>query len=287
MLRPLLVLLFLIHFISASLGQDFEQWKIDRRAELIGEDGWVNLADLIWLDEDKVFLNQISSDSLNISTQATKINIGSFRFGTDSVWFVFNSKISKRKKFQSPSEILQYPTTNYAQGGVSYDRWKWSVINRGGQFALRLRDLQHPALLDFSPIPYFEYDSAFAIKAFFQPKFNEKMNVPNVLGQVIEWKVLGVLKFQLGENEFELTALDEAGKFFVIFSDRSNESETYPIGRYLYVNYPDQNGYTTLDFNYSYNPPCAFTAFATCPIPPKENRLELAIRAGEKIPKVK
>ena len=150
---------------------------------------------------------------------------------------------------------------------------------------MRLRDLEHPALADFKPIPYFDYDSAFRVEALFIPKFNETMDIPNVLGQIVEWKVMGILKFELHGKAYELTALDEAGKFFVIFSDLTNESVTYPIGRYLYVNYPDKSGNTTLDFNFAYNPPCAFTAFATCPIPPKQNRLETTIAVGEKIPK--
>jgi uncharacterized protein (DUF1684 family) len=78
--------------------------------------------------------------------------------------------------------------------------------------------------------------------------------------------------------------VDEAGKLFVIFSDETSGSETYPTGRYLYVNYPDKTGMTEIDFNFAYNPPCAFTAFATCPIPPKVNRLPLALRVGEKDP---
>jgi uncharacterized protein len=285
MLRLLLIFVCLVCLNNSGKGQNFEQWKIERKNELLGEEGWINLVGLIWLDDQKVFLNQVTPDSLNVSAILSKKNIGTFQFSNDSVWFSFNSKIWKKNKIKTPTKILQYPSSGYSQGGVYFDRWKWSVINRGGQFALRLRDLNHPELAGFSAIPYFDYDSSLVSKAFFQPKFNETMNVPNVLGQLVEWKVLGVLKFQIDNRNYELTALDEGGKFFVIFSDLTNESETYPIGRYLYVNYPDKNGFTTLDFNFSYNPPCAFTAFATCPIPPKENRLDVAIRAGEKNPK--
>lgn len=282
-----LTLTMVLFLITPLWSQDFEKWKGDRRAELLAEDGWINLVDLIWLPQETTFLNKISADSINIYSNSTKQNIGSFRLENDSIWFVFNPKISKKAKLKSPAKILQYPSSGYSNGGVYYDRWKWTVIKRGEQFGMRLRDLEYPGLTDFPPIPYFEYDSALAVEALFLPKFNQTMNVPNVLGQIIEWKVLGVLKFTLAGKEYELTALDEAGKFFVIFSDLTNESETYPIGRYMYVNFPDKNGITKLDFNFSYNPPCAFTAFATCPIPPKENRLAIEIRAGEKMPKGK
>lgn len=285
--RFFLTLLVIIGLMQETGAQDFEKWKTERRSELLAEDGWVNLIDLIWLDKDNSFLNQLSSDSLSLSPTPTTKNIGTFQWINDSIWYFFNPKIAKKKKLQSPAKILQFPTSDYSKGGVYYDRWKWTVIKRGEQFGMRLRDLAHPAVKEFAPIPYFEYDSAFAVEAFFQPQFNHTIEISNVLGQVIEWKVLGVLKFKLQGKEYELTALDEAGKFFLIFSDETNASETYPIGRYLYVNFPDRNGFTKVDFNFSYNPPCAFTAFATCPIPPKQNRLNVAIRAGEKIPKGK
>lgn len=286
MVKQLMIYFVSVFISSVAMAQksDFEQWKKEREKELLDENGWLNLTGLLWIDQEQAFLNQFSKDSLIISSQANRKNIGAFQFSNDSVWFSFNPKLVK-KKLESQNRTLQFPVENYSQGGVYFDRWKWTVINRGGQFGMRLRDLEHPGLANFQPIPYFEYNPELVIEAFFQPKFNETLNIPNVLGQVIEWKVMGILKFKLEGKEFELTALDEAGKLFVIFSDLTNESETYPIGRYMYVSYPDRNGNTQIDFNYAYNPPCAFTAFATCPIPPKVNRLEIAIEAGEKYPK--
>jgi uncharacterized protein (DUF1684 family) len=116
------------------------------------------------------------------------------------------------------------------------------------------------------------------------PKFNQTLEIPNVLGQLITWKVIGVLQFDREGQKFELLVLDELGKLFILFSDETSALETYSTGRYLYVNPPDGKGMTTLDFNYAYNPPCAYTEFATCPIPPKFNRLPFAVPAGEKMP---
>lgn len=110
------------------------------------------------------------------------------------------------------------------------------------------------------------------------------MSITNVLGQVIEWRVMGLLKFEIDGEMQELITLEDEGKLFVIFSDETNDRETYPSGRYLYVAFPDNKGNTIIDFNYAYNPPCAYTAFATCPIPPRENRLDFRIEAGEKVP---
>ncbi len=284
--RFLLIVFFLLNTLVFGQNENHELWKKSRETELLAEDGWINLAGLYWIDPENAFLNQFSKDSLMVSNRAGKKNIGTFQFINDSVYFFFNRKLAKKLKYQAPAITLQFPAESYATGGVYFDHWKWSVINRGGQFAMRLRDLEHPALAKFQAIPMYDYNPGLAVKAFFQPKFNETMDIPNVLGQIIQWKVMGILKFQLDGKDYELTTLDEAGKLFVIFSDLTNERETYPIGRYLYVNYPDRSGNTIVDFNYAYNPPCAFTAFATCPIPPKENRLNFSIEAGEKYPQV-
>ena len=279
----------LLLFLSQSLltyaqNKDHEVWKIQRTDEILAEDGWINLVGLFWIDQENAFLNQIEKDSLVISNQPSGNTIGTFQIENDSVRFSFNPKLIRQNKDLSPGETLQFPVEAYGKGGIYYDRWKWTIINRGGQFAMRLRDLEHPGLSEFPPIPYFDYNSTLAIQATFIPKFNETINIPNVLGQVIEWKVLGILKFEIAGEKYELTTVDEAGKLFVIFSDLTNETETYPTGRYLYVSYPDRNGITRIDFNFAYNPPCAFTEFATCPIPPKVNRLAIAVRAGEKKP---
>ena len=261
-----------------------EKWKKERAHELLKEDGWINLIGLLWIDEEITFLNQTGSEKLEVSKEIEGVNIGQFQFLQDSVWFVYNSAISKDSQKQMPNKVLVYPLEYGKGGGAYFDRWKWTVIERGGQFGVRLRDLKHPGVLEFQGLPYYAYNPDFRLKAFFEPKFNQTMGIPNVLGQVIEWKVMGILKFELEGKSLELTVLDELGKFFVIYSDQTNGKETYPTGRYLYVDYPDRTGHTWIDFNYSYNPPCAFTAFATCPIPPKENRLEVEILAGEQIP---
>lgn len=281
-----LILLVLLAYSFLTFGQnsDHELWKADRKDELVGEDGWVNLAALYWIDEEKFYLNQCSGDSLIISNESGKKTIGSFLLLNDSVWFEFNPKVIKKTKLNLDPKTLQFPVEHYSQGGVYFDRWKWSVIKRGDNFAVRLRDLQHPALEDFKEIPTYGYDQNWSIPAFFQPKFNQTIAIPNVLGQVVEWKVMGILNFEIDGEKQEVIALEDGGKLFVIFSDETSGIETYPTGRYLHVDYPDRNGNTTIDFNYSYNPPCAFTAFATCPIPPKENRLNFKIEAGEKVP---
>lgn len=280
-----ILLFFLFYMVTMAQVSEFEEWKSKRVTELTAEDGWINLAGLLWMDKKNTFLNLISEDSLVLSAEKGRKNIGVFRLSLDSVWFEFNPKLAKKEKLPTPWKQPAFPSTAYGKGGMYYDHWKWTVIERGGQFAVRLRDLTHAGLEKFEGIPVYDYNPNLRVKAFFEPKFNETMQIPNVLGQMIDWKVMGILKFEINGQAYQLTALDEAGKLFVIFSDETSGTETYPTGRYLYVSYPDKTGMTEIDFNYAYNPPCAFTAFATCPIPPKINRLPLALHAGEKDPK--
>ena len=267
--------------LSHAQIQQFETWKVERQAELTGEEGWINLVDLIWFDEQKSFLNREWETRLFLSEKEEQDNLGRFTFSGDSVWFS-SSTISNMIPGSGQKQLV-FPLA-YGTGGVKVGSLKWSVIQRAGKFALRIRDLNHPSLVDFIPTPVFEYNSKFNLPAKFEPRFNETMDIPNVLGQLITWKVMGYLHLTWEGRAYRLLALDELGKLFVIFADETSAQETYPTGRYLYVAYPDKTGVTQVDFNFAYNPPCAYTDFATCPIPPKENRLPFAVVAGEKKP---
>ena len=277
--------LSLMAFVGVSRAQeaDFEQWKIKRTAELTGEDGWLNLVGLFWMEARSPYLEEANS-TLGFAEKAGSATLGKFEIGQDSVWFVGTNLLTQEKNSLSePSRKLVFPT-EYGSGGVYYKNWKWTIIQRGGNYALRLRDLSHPNLQEFTPTPTFDYNSTFRFPAKLIPRFNQTMDIPNVLGQVISWKVIGVLQFEYEGKGFELLVLDELGMLFVLFADETSALQTYPTGRYLYVNPPDPKGMTLLDFNYAYNPPCAYTEFATCPIPPKANRLPFAVHAGEKMP---
>ena len=106
--------------------------------------------------------------------------------------------------------------------------------------------------------------------------------IVNVLGMTEPMANPGVVVFEKNGKTHRLEAVDEGdGQLFLIFADRTNKKETYGAGRFLYAA-PAMNGTTTVDFNKAYNPPCAFNAYSTCPLPPPENRLDLAVTAGEK-----
>ena len=160
------------------------------------------------------------------------------------------------------------------------------VIKRGDRYALRVRDALAPTRTSFPGIAYFDMDPSFRVVAKFTPHpAGQTIKIINVLGMEEAMDNPGLVSFTHGGKPYSLEAVDEGDhRLFLIFADRTSGHESYPAARYLYAEYPGADGTTVVDFNKAYNPPCAFTNFATCPLPPPSNRLDLAIRAGEKKP---
>jgi uncharacterized protein (DUF1684 family) len=168
---------------------------------------------------------------------------------------------------------------------LTLDSLSWFIIKRDGRFAVRLRDRESRFLKEFSGIQRFPVDSTWRIPAKLE-KYDppKQVKVPNILGSVSESESPGALVFEYEGIEFKLDPLGESlsRSLFLIFADQTNGTDTYGAGRFLYVDPPDSLGNTTIDFNKSYNPPCAFTAYATCPLPPSQNILPFRVTAGEK-----
>jgi len=157
-----------------------------------------------------------------------------------------------------------------------------------GRFWLRVWDEEHDNLRTFEGAPFFPIDLTWRLAARYEP-FREPrtFRVADVTGAIQEYAASGALVFRRGDRTFRLTAFAEPEdtRFWIIFEDSTNAGETYPAGRYLLAPLPDSTGWTTLDFNRAYSPPCAFSPFSTCALPPWENRLALAVRAGELHPR--
>jgi uncharacterized protein (DUF1684 family) len=161
---------------------------------------------------------------------------------------------------------------------------RWNIIRRGEKIGIRLRDLQNSALLNFHGISRYPVNEKWKISATFQQSIIGKtINITDVMGQTQAQKSPGKLLFDIEGKTYSLDVLEGShNDYFVIFADATNGAETYPSGRFVYVSMPGTDDKTTIDFNKAYNPPCAFTPFATCPLPPKQNILSIEIEAGEK-----
>jgi hypothetical protein len=266
-------------------GPDTEQqrinaWRRTRVAELTADDGWLTVVGLHWLHDGVNYAGSAAGTDLPLPREAPAM-LGEFTLKDGRVRFTAAKEV-----------VVTVGGVPFDAGDVALDKTvleagslRMLVIQRGARIGLRVRDLASPARQAFKGIEYFPIDESTRVQARFEP-FTPPKEVPivNVLGDVIDTPSPGRLVFRLGGAEYALdTIVDEpdAPDLFVIFRDRTNGDTTYPAGRYLHVPLP-VNGMTTIDFNQAYNPPCAFTEFATCPLPPKQNWLKTSIEAGER-----
>jgi uncharacterized protein (DUF1684 family) len=165
---------------------------------------------------------------------------------------------------------------------IGLGRLTFFVIERGGKHAIRLRDPEFRALKNFHGIDYYPADPAYAIEGRWIPHDEPTTrSVETVIGIDAEMVSTGRVEFDLGGRTHSLDAFDGSGEeLFLIFKDATTGRETYDGGRYLYAKV--EGGRVVLDFNLAYNPPCAFTPYATCPLPPPGNALDVGIAAGER-----
>jgi uncharacterized protein (DUF1684 family) len=174
------------------------------------------------------------------------------------------------------------------QGGPLF-RWgtlSWFVIERYGEYAIRLRDSASEALAAFDNLETFPIDPEWRILGRFH-RYDppREISTPNVLDIPSTSMSPGAVVFEVAGEEYRLdvTGRPDGERFSVVFGDATNEVETYGGGRFLTVNAPIEGDWIVIDFNRAYNPPCVFTPFATCPVPSEQNRLPVRIEAGEKM----
>jgi uncharacterized protein (DUF1684 family) len=158
------------------------------------------------------------------------------------------------------------------------------LIKRPNGFGVRVKDTNSEARRKFRGRRWFPGEAKYVIKARWTAlKEPKKLEVPDIIGNTVEENSPGFASFEIEGQTVSLYPTLEDGKLFFVFKDKTSGKETYGAARFLYAD-PAQNGEVILDFNRAVNPPCAFTAYATCPLPPPENRLTVAIKAGERTP---
>jgi uncharacterized protein (DUF1684 family) len=267
---------------------EVEQWHSIRIAELKQPNGWLNLEGLFWLKKGTNSFGSATTNDLVYNNPAFPKHLGDFIYEDGKVFWKDAGKEKIIIKDNAGlvvanSEILNLLT---ATEGKYISQWKdfiWVVIQREDKVGLRFRNLKAKTLLEFKGIERFSVDAKWLIKAKVIPQNQNPLMIMNVLGQNTAQKHGGQLEFDIEGKTYRLDAIDEGGKkLLVTFADATSGKTTYGSGRFLYIDKPDLDGYTYIDFNNAYNPPCAFTEFATCPLPPPQNRLSISIPAGEK-----
>ena len=271
---------------SVAYATETAQWRTARLDAIAGPDGWSTLAGLFWLDSAQYSIGSAPTSTILLPSDHTPPAFGTLSRRDSTFHFRAARGVdvridSTRVDSTVFSNDKSARPTVLRSGSVTY-----RLIERGGQFALRVKDSSYVLRREFKGLDYFPLDTSLRVLARLVPHPTPRtLRILNVLGQTSEYRSPGMLEFTVAGKPYSLTASFEGSdttQYFVIFRDETSRDLTYPAGRFMYATPVDSTGHTILDFNRAYNPPCAFTAFATCPLPPAENMLKVALNAGEK-----
>jgi uncharacterized protein len=253
-------------------------WREAQEAELKKDIGWLTLAGLHWLKEGE---NSLGSDpGLDVVLPAASpARLGTIALSGASVTLRTEVPV-KVEDAQVRSAILsfdEYKPTRVELGSLTF-----IVIERAGQYAVRIWDKANPARSGFQGRHWYDVQDSYRLTAGLVPHASPvSVPIDNTVGQNIPMTSPGKAVFELLGQQLALDLFVKGqGGIWVIFKDKTNGSDTYGAGRYMDVEELDA-GHVLLDFNKAYSPPCSFTSFATCPLPPKQNHLPLKVEAGE------
>ncbi len=265
--------------------EEIEQWHQRRIASLTKPDGWLSLVGLYWLKEGENRFGANPQNDIVFSTKKVPQFMGAFILRDSTVKVKINPGV---EVFHQGKKVQQMILRSDADGKptvLTYGTLLWYIIKRGDRFAVRLKDSNYPARKEFQDIERFPVDPAWRVIARFEPYNPPKtISIPTIIGTVEEERCPGALVFEINGKTYRLDPIGDPDdkQLFIIFADQTNGTETYGAGRFLYVDAPGPDGTTVIDFNKAYNPPCAFTPYATCPLPPDQNYLPIRVTAGEK-----
>lgn len=262
---------------------EIESWKLDRVERLKGPSGFLNLVGLFWLRSDVSTMGSSPDRDFVLPDHAAPM-VGSLRKEAGTVLMAVEDGVVVYHNDMPVESIVMDNDQSERPVVLTHGSLAWTVIRRDDKFAVRVRDFENPAIAAFKPIEYFPVDASFRVPARLE-RYDEprQMRVDTVIaGLDYRPQSPGKLVFDIGGVTFRLEAYDSGNRLFLVFGDLTSGRETYPAGRFLYTAKPDEVGMTIVDFNKSYNPPCAFNEFATCPVASPQNRLKTKILAGER-----
>lgn len=264
---------------------DQSVWRMQRREKLVAPDGWSSLVGLHWLELKSHFIGSAPRSGVRIAMGPPSLGLLQ-RDGGD---VAFTPERGVAVTFDGAPATGRLALKTDRDGkpsilGFDDGKGQLSVIERNGRMALRVRHADAPTRLHFGELAYWPAQRDWQLDATFTPHPpGRTIEIGNIIGTVDKVPNPGAVTFTRDGKPYTLEALDNGdGTLFLIFADRTSGHASYGAGRYIDTGAPDAKGHVVVDFNRAYNPPCAFTPFATCPLPPAANRLDLMVEAGEK-----
>ena len=280
---------------AAAFATEHAEWVRERAADLGRPDGWTSLIGLHWIEAGRRSVGGGEGNAIHLSIAPDRL--GQVEQRADGLYFQPAEGVPITVDGKPLLHEVRLDTEG-AGGGtrLAYDHGKGQItaIKRGERLALRVRHADAPARRDFAGLDFFPANEDWRVQAKFVPHpAGKTLPIVNVLGEIAENPNPGYVVFEKEGRQWQLEALGDPAKGLnLMFQDQSTGQLTYGVGRYLHTEPVAADGTVVLDFNRAYNPPCAYTDFATCPLPPPENRLaqldtgghrtRLAVLAGEK-----
>jgi uncharacterized protein (DUF1684 family) len=268
----------------AAWRKQVETWRQERVAGLKKENGWLTLVGLYWLKPGE---NRFGSDPGNpviLPRGKSPALAGTLVLAGPTVRLTAQPGVplAVDGKPATPGMVLR-ADADPKPSVVELGSLNFYVIKRGDKLGVRIKDKQSPLLASFKGLDDYPLRPEWRVVARFEPYKDKKISIANIVGQVSDNKSPGAVVFDWQGKTYRIDALEGGpdGSLFLVFGDQTNGKETYGAGRFLDTD-PPKDGKVVVDFNTAYNPPCAFTAFATCPLPPAQNKLALRVEAGEK-----
>jgi len=270
--------------------QSLLDWRTQRAREISAPDGWLTLIGLEWLKPGVNKIGTAADCTVKLPTHAPPylglltVSGKIVQLLSPAGGFPEGTTVDGAPAREGPITVSDTKPSIIAWHGISM-----AVLDRGGRYALRIKDSDSPARAAHQPLHWYDPDPRYRIAARWVP-FDQPMieKIPTVIGANLDMPSPGYVTFTLDGKPYRLQPVLEAGerdKLFFILRDSTSETTTYGGGRFLHTGLPDHGldrpGQLVLDFNQLYNPPCAYTSYATCPLPPEHNRLPIPLPAGE------
>ena len=259
----------------ADLLSEERTFRAERETRLKAEEGWLSLVGLHWLEPGDTPFGSDPANRVVLTSRGVPPRAGTFVLGAKGVELVEPSGTRRALADDASGrpDVLTYGDA------------RLFVIRRGDRYGIRVKDPNAPARLAFTGLPWFPPSEAWVIRGTFEPYPEPRpLQIPTVLGTTETMLAPGVVRFTVNGTPVSLLPVVEGpddDTFWFIFRDGTSGKETYGAGRFLYGE-AVKAGPVTLNFNRAVSPPCAYTPYATCPLPPKGNVLPVRIEAGEK-----
>jgi uncharacterized protein (DUF1684 family) len=272
--------------------QEVESWRLDDEQKLASPTGWLALIGHVWLQRGEQSIGTRSDDAIRLPKELGMSAKGSILLDGQRIVLRCeeNSGIRINGVWHSERELaidnskLESDSPDKITLG---DRVTIQLVRRNGKFAIRVRDAQSDAIGRFSGKRWFPIDSRFRVEATYRAyEEPQSIRIVNIRGDETQVEVVGYVEFECLGQSLRLDAmLDSPTELFLIFKDRTNGKTTYGPGRFVNAVLPRDGERFELDFNKTYNPPCVFSPHTLCPLPPKQNHLDIEIQAGEILPR--